>query len=107
MIDQLAEKFPVKIWMLDWHPSDHEIPIHSHRNLTVDWVEPNAVALLEKAQQFSWDGWFPHLICEAKILLKTRRYLLKEVGISKDLMHAQAYWIKGKAMGSDRDTDAS
>ena len=50
--------------------------------------------------------WFPHLICEAKILLATRRYLLKEAGVSKNFMHVHAYWAKGQAMGNTRDTVA-
>lgn len=103
MISQLAPDFPVKVWMLDWHPSDHKIPIQKHENLTVEWIEPTAEALLNKAKKFAWQGWFPHLICEAKVLLVTRRYLLKETSVTKDLMHVHAYWVKGKAMGNTRD----
>lgn len=104
MADQLAPDFPVRVWMLDWHPSDHEIPLREYANLNVEWIEPSEQALLAKAQDFAWDGWFPHLICEAKILLATRRYLLKEAGVSKDYMHVHAYWAQGKAMGNTRDT---
>lgn len=106
MADQLADDFEVLVWMLDWRASDHEIPLREHENLTVEWIAPTAEDLLRRAQDFDWQGWFAHLICEAKILLATRRYLLKEAGLTKHDMHVHAYWAQGKAMGSSRDTRA-
>ena len=103
MIDQLAPDFPVKVWLLDWDAADHAIPLHTHPIVSVEWVEPNATALVDKARAFSWEGWFPHLVCESKILLALRRYLRKEAGIPKDFMYSRAYWIRGKSMGTDRD----
>nr|WP_281247090.1 SIP domain-containing protein [Boudabousia marimammalium] len=43
-------------------------------------------------------------MCESKVLLSTRRYLFKEVGVDKNDMYVHAYWVQGKAMGSSRDT---
>ncbi|WP_151640697.1 siderophore-interacting protein [Corynebacterium sp. 11A] len=103
----LAPRCPVQVWMLDWHPTDHEIPIMEHENISVEWVAPTSEALLEKARGFTWEGWYPHLICEAKVLLVTRRYLLKNVGMKKGDMHIHAYWIAGKAMGTSRDVSRS
>ncbi|MFW0120117.1 siderophore-interacting protein [Rothia sp. P5766] len=107
LADQLADSFPLKVWLLDWQPSHHQIPLRHHQNITIEWIQPSAETLLEKAQSTDWKGWYPHLVCEAKVLLPTRRYLLKEAKIPKDFMYVHAYWVQGKEMGKSRELSDS
>ncbi|MFW0155006.1 siderophore-interacting protein [Rothia sp. P6271] len=103
VVERLEGRFPIQIWLSRWHESDESIPLCSGENITVHWIEPTPEAMLEKTKSWDWQGWFPHLVCEAKVLLPTRRYLLKEASVSKTFMHSHAYWVKGRAMGTTRD----
>ncbi|MCS4491369.1 MULTISPECIES: siderophore-interacting protein [unclassified Corynebacterium] len=76
--------------MLEWRKSDRTIPLLDHPNIAIEWDQPDSQSLLDEAKEFDWDGWFPHLVCEAKVLLDTKRYLLKEVAMDKRSMYVHA-----------------
>ena len=102
LIKQLGEDYPLRVWLLEWKPSDREIPISEAALTEVEWLTPTEAAIMAKVSGFQWRGWFPQLICEAKTLLPVRRYLQKECGLGKKDMHVHAYWARGKSMGKDR-----
>ncbi|MGP5247481.1 siderophore-interacting protein [Corynebacterium flavescens] len=103
LIEQLGEDYPLKVWLVEWHASDRDIELGNAPRLEVEWIQSTEAALLEHVKGFEWQGWFPHLICEAAILLPARRYLQKERGLGKKDMHVHAYWAQGKCMGKNRD----
>ncbi|MBV7363941.1 siderophore-interacting protein [Actinomycetaceae bacterium TAE3-ERU4] len=103
----IPSSIPVKLWMLSWNEEDKEIPIIKQQNLEITWLTPNLNTVLEHAKKFNWDGWNADLICEARILLPIKRYLIKEAGVGKERMHVHAYWIKGKEMGSSKQKNPS
>ncbi|AKK10210.1 siderophore-interacting protein [Corynebacterium uterequi] len=92
----LAETTPVKVWLLDFQPSDHAIPLADDDDrITVEWVGPTREALRTKAQAADWAGRYPVIVSESKLTRALRRYLLHNGLVSKEYIYVRPFWAVG------------
>ncbi|MFI6481127.1 ABC transporter ATP-binding protein/permease [Nonomuraea sp. NPDC050663] len=93
---------PVVVLLERHHPDDVIIPMTSHPLATITWVPEGPGALAEAIEDRDWSNWFAWVTPESGAGKRVRARL-KELGFPASEVKAQAYWVKGKAMGVDRD----
>ncbi|MCX7543272.1 ATP-binding cassette domain-containing protein [Corynebacterium sp. P5848] len=99
---------PVVICLEKISDRDEQLPLPAGDNITATWIDalPDGQALVQAIRGGNWSGWYTWLTAEATSVRHARTYLRRECGATKALLHAQGYWIRGRAMGAYRDTDA-
>ncbi|GAA4084139.1 ABC transporter ATP-binding protein/permease [Nonomuraea soli] len=93
---------PVVVLLERHHPDDVIIPMTSHPLATITWVPEGPGALAEAIEDRDWSNWFAWVTPESGAGKRVRARL-KQLGFPASEVKAQAYWVKGKAMGVDRD----
>ncbi|MEV6522726.1 ATP-binding cassette domain-containing protein [Longispora sp. NPDC051575] len=98
---------PAEVVLEHTHDADRLIPVAAHPNSTVRWVrrggDPNALA--DAIPERDWSNWYAWVTGESGSVRRVRARL-KECGFPRADVKAQAYWMRGRAMGVDRDTAA-
>ncbi|WP_301546956.1 ABC transporter ATP-binding protein/permease [Gordonia sp. X0973] len=96
---------PVRVYLEYTHDDDRDLPLPDHPKLTVTWVPgtDDARALVDALGTESFRGWKSFVAAETTATRLVRSRLQLEDGHNKATMHAQAYWIRGRAMGKQVD----
>lgn len=94
----------VKVWLESGHDTDTEAFVAVTPSTTVTWVprEPGGSALpgLVEREVFDASGWFAWVSSETKATRAVKSLLRKHYGLGA--VAGQAYWIAGRAMGTER-----
>lgn len=95
---------PVEVILERHSPADDQSPLPEGPNITARWIDPTAdgAALQQAIDGRDWTGWYIWAAAEMKATKAVRTYLRKDAGVPKKAAHTQAYWVKGRRMGTDR-----
>ena len=95
---------PIYIYMEEHRESDRELPLPTGENITARWVPeiPDGQALIQAISPHSWEGYYAWLCAESRATQHLRTHFSRVYGLKKGTMHAQAYWVRGKAMGKSQ-----
>ncbi|WP_157248609.1 ABC transporter ATP-binding protein/permease [Nonomuraea typhae] len=94
---------PVEVLLESHHADDRLIPMTGHPLARVTWLDTTGDPglLAQAVEGRDWSDWYAWVTAESAATRRVRERL-KELGFPKSEVKAQAYWIKGKAMGVDR-----
>ncbi|WP_068279908.1 ABC transporter ATP-binding protein/permease [Aldersonia kunmingensis] len=102
----VPDEIPVELYIEQHEPADRELPLATHPRLRVHWVpRTDATSLAAALEVRDWSDWYVWTGPETGSLKEIRKRI-KEFGFPKSEIHAQAYWVQGKAMGKERDPEA-
>lgn len=106
IIEQADRSVPVRVFFEYTHHDDKDLPFPEHPLLEVTWVpcSANGRALVDALGNESFQGWKSFVAAETTATRLVRSRLTLEDGHNKGTMHAQAYWIRGRAMGKEAET---
>ncbi len=94
---------PVELYLEQHDEADLLIPMPAHPRLRTHWAPRRGPSSLAAAiEDRGWSDWYAWLGPESASLKHLRARLRDEFGFPKAEMHAQAYWIYGRAMGKLR-----
>ena len=102
LVAEAPAHVPVRVYLEEHSDSDRDLPFASHPCLDVRWVPREGPESLARAiAPGDYQGWCAWATPEFRSLraLKPR---LKEWGLAKGRLHAQAYWIEGRGLGRSR-----
>ncbi|MFD0559913.1 ATP-binding cassette subfamily B protein IrtA [Stackebrandtia endophytica] len=104
VISVLPDDVPVEVLVEHAHDDDRSLPITDHPRLTVTWVPTSGASTLlaDSIDERDWSNWYAWVTTESAATRRVRERL-KDFGFPRGEVHAQAYWIKGRAMGRDRE----
>lgn len=93
---------------LERHCADDElIPLAEHPRRRLHWVtRTDDTSLAAAIEDRDWSNWTAWAGPEAGALKHLRKRLKDTFGFPKTELKAQAYWTRGREMGSSRDDDA-
>jgi ATP-binding cassette subfamily B protein IrtA len=83
-------------------------PLPEGPNITAAWVDslPDGQALAQALAQAlggrDWSGWYAWVTAESTATRHARTILQREHDLNRATLHAQAYWIRGRAMGKSQ-----
>lgn len=85
-------------------PADTQSPLPTGPNVTARWVDPvdGGGSLYREIAGRDWTGWYIWAAAEQQVVKQMRTFLRKEAELPKKAAHTQAYWVRGKKMGTDR-----
>lgn len=84
--------------------ADEQSPLPQGPSIDARWVDPvgDGEALYREIAGKDWTGWYIWAAAESKATKHIRTFLRKEADLPKHAVHTQAYWVRGKKMGTDR-----
>jgi len=104
ILAELPADVPVHVLLEEAHPDDRRIPVTEHPRRRITWVPatgPSALAdAIEDDDRVEWFAW----VAAEKTATKLLRARLAERGFPPESVKAQAYWVRGTAMGRNRGT---
>ncbi|MEV0643819.1 ATP-binding cassette domain-containing protein [Phytomonospora sp. NPDC050363] len=107
VVDVLPRDVPVELILEHLHDDDLALPLADHPRLTVTWVprtgDPSVLA--GAISERDWSNWYAWVTAESGATRRVRERL-REFGFPRGDVHAQAYWIQGRAMGKNREEAA-
>lgn len=103
IIGIVPDDVPVEVYLEQHDDNDRQIPVAQHPRLRLHWVarrdEKSLAAAIENRD---WSDWYAWATPEATTLKHVRTRLRDDFGFPKSVIHAQAYWSAGRAMGTRR-----
>lgn len=95
---------PVEVILERHSPADEQSPLPAGPGITARWVDPvgEGESLYREIRDRDWNGWYIWAAAEQQVTKRVRAFLRKEAGLPKAAAHTQAYWVRGKRMGTDR-----
>lgn len=97
---------PVELYLERHHEHDALIPLVEHPRLRAHWVpRKDSAALAASLESRDWSDWYAWATPESASLKHLRGRLRDELGFPKSEIHAQAYWVEGRAMGTKREQE--
>ncbi|MFZ3272359.1 MAG: ABC transporter ATP-binding protein/permease [Mycobacterium sp.] len=103
IISVVPDDVPIEVYLEQHDDNDKLIPLAQHPRLRVHWVyrrdEKSLAAAIENRD---WSDWYAWATPEATTLKHVRTRLRDDFGFPKSVIHAQAYWSAGRAMGTRR-----
>lgn len=103
IIGIVPDDVPVEVYLEQHVDNDRQIPVAQHPRLRLHWVargdEKSLAAAIENRD---WSDWYAWATPEATTLKHVRTRLRDDFGFPKSVIHAQAYWSAGRAMGTRR-----
>ncbi|MGV9671527.1 ABC transporter ATP-binding protein/permease [Gordonia sp. NPDC003504] len=102
IIAAVPDDIPIEAYLEQHDPADRDLAIVTHPRLRLRWVgRADATSLATSLENRDWSNWYVWAGPESASLKEIRKRL-KEFGFPRSEIHAQAYWARGKAMGTDR-----
>jgi len=103
IIGVVPDDIPIEMYLEQHDDNDVLIPIARHPRLRVHWVaRRDERSLAAAVDNRDWSNWYAWATPEATVLKHVRTRLRDEFGFPKSVIHAQAYWSAGRAMGTRR-----
>jgi len=103
IIGVVPDDIPVEVYLEQHDDNDRLIPLAQHPRLRVHWVDRRDEKSLAAAiENRDWSDWYAWATPEAGTLKHVRTRLRDDFGFPKSVIHAQAYWSAGRAMGTRR-----
>lgn len=103
IIGVVPDDVPIEMYLEQHDDDDVLIPLAEHPRLRVHWVARRDDRSLAAAiDSRDWSNWYAWATPEAAVLKHVRTRLRDEFGFPKSVIHAQAYWSAGRAMGTQR-----
>ena len=100
-------EIPLEVDLEEHSAEDRLIPLPDHPRSRVHWVpRRGATSLAAAIEARDWSDWSAWLAPESSSLKHLRVRLRDEFGFPRSELHAQAYWMHGRAMGTLRSTGA-
>jgi ATP-binding cassette subfamily B protein IrtA len=101
VVQAIPERFPVEIYLEQFHDHDRELPLPVHPKLRITWVPHRAggSALAAAAERRDWSDWYVWGGAEKSAIKQLRTTLQDELGFPKSDLKLTVYWIHGKPMG--------
>lgn len=102
----LPDDVPVEVLLEQSHDDDVDIPLAAHPRMSVTWVPQTGdpAVLADAIGERDWSNWYAWVTAESAATRRVRNRL-KEFGFPRSDVHAQAYWMRGKAMGTRHDAE--
>ncbi|MEP9415434.1 ABC transporter ATP-binding protein/permease [Gordonia sp. VNQ95] len=105
IIAAVPDDIPIEAYLEQHDPADRDLAIVTHPRLRLRWVgRADASSLAMALENRDWSNWYAWAGPESASLKEIRKRL-KEFGFPRSEIHAQAYWARGKAMGTDRSPE--
>lgn len=100
----IPSEHPVVVYLEQHDERDVGLPLPEGPNITARWVEelPDGQGLAQAIAGQDWTGWYAWVTAESLATRQARIPLEREHALNKATLHAQAYWVKGRAMGKSR-----
>ena len=100
----IPAEHPVVVYLEQHDERDPDLPLPEGPNITARWVAelPDGQGLAQAIAGRDWSGWYAWVTAESLATRRARTPLEREFGLGRGTLHAQAYWIKGRAMGKSR-----
>ncbi|MGO1526884.1 MAG: ABC transporter ATP-binding protein/permease [Corynebacterium variabile] len=100
----IPEDVPVVVYLERHHDADSRSPLPEGPNITAAWVDelPDGQALVQAIGGRDWTGWYAWVTAESTATRHARTVLQREYHLNRGTLHAQAYWVAGRAMGKSR-----
>ncbi|MGN6339178.1 ABC transporter ATP-binding protein/permease [Mycobacterium sp.] len=103
IIGVVPDDVPIEMYLEQHDDNDTLIPIAQHPRLRLHWVaRRDDKSLAAAIENRDWSNWYAWATPEATTLKRVRTRLRDEFGFPKSVVHAQAYWSAGRAMGTRR-----
>ena len=98
---------PLVVYLERHSPLDEGLPLPSGSRVTAAWVDelPDGQGLAQAIDGRDWSGWFAWIGAESLATRRAKGVLKREHGLGKAALHAQAYWMRGRALGKSRLLD--
>lgn len=108
LIEALPSDVPVELYLEEHAPEDRDIPLAEHPMMRTHWVpRTGADSLAASIEVRDCSDWYVWATPESASLKLLRAKLRNEFGFPKSEIHAQAYWIEGRAMGKTRGDEVA
>ncbi|WP_314719773.1 SIP domain-containing protein [uncultured Actinomyces sp.] len=103
----VPDDVPLVAYLERHHPLDETLPLPDGPAVTAAWVDelPDGQGLVQAVTGRDWSGWFAWIGAESRATRRAKSFLKREHGLGKDSLHAQAYWMRGRALGRSRTLD--
>lgn len=107
-ITQLAAavppEVPVVVYLEKHSDADEEAPLPEGPNITSAWVEsfPDGQGLAQAISGGDWEGWYAWVTGEVTATRHAKTVLQRDAHLNRGTLHAQGYWVAGRAMGKSR-----
>ena len=100
----VPDDVPLVVHMERHSPLDETLPLPSGPRVTAAWVDelPDGQGLAQAIDGRDWTGWFAWIGAESLATRRARSLLTRDHGLNKATLHAQAYWMRGRALGKSR-----
>ncbi len=104
LASSIPPEHPVVVYLEQHDERDVELPLPSGPNIEARWVDelPDGQGLAQAISGRDWTGWYAWVTAESLATRRARTPLEREFGLNRATLHAQAYWVKGRAMGKSR-----
>ncbi len=107
IIEVVPRHIPLEVYLEQQRPADALIPLATHPRLRLHRVPRTSTDSLAAAiEARDWSNWYTWATPESGSLRHLRSRLRHDLGFPKAEIHAQAYWVEGRAMGTRRDREA-
>ncbi|NLU82548.1 ABC transporter ATP-binding protein/permease [Rhodococcus sp. HNM0569] len=104
VLDAVPHTVDVEVYLEQHHEDDRHIALSEHPRARVHWVpRTSETAVADALDARDWSDWKAWAGSESKSLKHIRARLKGEFGFPKAEIHAQAYWVHGRSMGTQRD----
>lgn len=106
IIGAVPDEIAIELYLEEHDEDERLIPLPEHPRLRIHRVpRRDAGSLAASIADRDWSDWKAWVACESASL-KMLRARLRAFGFPKTEVHAQAYWIQGRTMGTDRGATA-
>ncbi|GEE02180.1 iron import ATP-binding/permease protein IrtA [Gordonia spumicola] len=107
IVQNVPAGVPVRAVIEYGHDDDRGLPLPAHDALTVDWVpmRDDRRALVDAIGDADYRGWAAWVTAETTATRLAKAALVRDHGHNKATMHAQAYWVAGRAMGKQAEVE--
>ncbi|BBY64314.1 hypothetical ABC transporter ATP-binding protein [Mycolicibacterium helvum] len=107
IVAALPPDVDIEVYLERHCDEDELIPLTEHPRRRLHWVtRTDDTSLADAIEDRDWSNWSAWAGPEAGALKHLRKRLKDTFGFPKTELKAQAYWTRGREMGSSRDDDA-
>lgn len=107
LVRSIPQTVPVEALLVAREAVDETVPLPEGSNVTARWIPEQAdgMSLAEPLAGRDFAGWYAWVCSETTETRHARTLLRRDHHLGRADLHAQAYWIRGKAMGTTQKTD--